>query len=445
MDTILAELRTLISSGLEFILSEVILRQLSAAVLIGLLAWLLRFPVRRLLKRIEGRLAGVAWSLKLLAVTHRIVLPLIVRILGELSLEIFRVTGRESHFLEWANRLVTLWFIYGLLAALLDVNLPPPQAKFWRRKVLLPVALISTALQAAGLLNSVLAWSLSLGQQNLEISLGSLVSGVVILAVFFILARGVRQFLEQTFLPQAGAEPALTHAITALITYALIILGVGVGLSAIGVDLTTLTVILGGLSVGLGFGLQEIVSNFVSGFILLFERSIGPGDVVRIGDATGVVQRVGIRSLIVRTRDNIELIVPNSYFLTEIVTNLTRSEGSVRARVSVGVTYQASPRQVEQALLEAAQHPDILEQPAPTVQFRDFGESSLNFDLLVWTYQADRLEPLLSDLRYRVWDSLAAHNIEIPFPQRDLHIRSNIPVAGLIQPDKTSPVQGSSR
>jgi small-conductance mechanosensitive channel len=220
-------------------------------------------------------------------------------------------------------------------------------------------------------------------------------------------------------------EPALANTISIVITYTIITLGVLVALSSIGINLSTLTVVLGGLSVGLAFGLQEIVNNFVSGFILLFERSIEIGDIVEVDQNVGIVQRIGVRSTTIKTRDNVELIIPNSYFLTQVVTNMTRSEDLVRTRVSVGVSYNARPREVEQALLEAAaQHPQVLSDPPPSIQFKDFGDSSLDFELFVWTNQAFQTPKLTSELRYNIWDALAARNIEIPFPQRDIHIRS---------------------
>ena len=422
------ELTGLWTSATDLILSLVVIRQLTIVFIVLLAAWLLQFPLRRILQSIESRLADISWTDKLLIVTRSIMLPFSARLLSQLAVEIFQGVGHNSLLLEWAGQLITLWFGYCLIAALFEVNLSARQARFWTRRVLLPIILVIAALQVVGLLPVVLAWGFSLGQMNLRITIGSIVLGLVTVFIFFAVSRGARQFLRQIFLPQAGAEPALAQAISALVSYAIVITGAGVALSAMGIDLTTLAVIAGGLSVGLGFGLQAIVNNFVSGFILLFDRSLSPGDVVQIGDNVGVVQSVGIRSVTIRTRDNIELIVPNSHFLTEIVTNLTRGEQRVRVRISVGVSYQADPRTVEQTLLEAAaDHPLVLSTPAPRVQFQEFGDSSLNFDLLVWTDDAARIPFLSSDLRYNIWDALAARQIEIPFPQRDIHIRSGVP------------------
>jgi potassium efflux system protein len=406
--------------------SVVVLRQIIALVIVLVVAWLLQFLLRRLLDAPGTRFAQIPWSYKFLGVVKRILWPLIARILGQLTIIIFQERQWEHPLLNWAILFINLWLLYFFFDALLRLNLSPERASAWSRKVLLPIILLVGLLQSIGVMDDVLQWSL-IPRQDIKITVGSIVTGLAILAVFFVLSRGIRQYLERAFFPQLDVSPALTQALLTIATYAVVIIGAFAALSVIGVDLTTLSLVVGGLSVGLGFGLQEIVSNFVSGFILLFERSIGPGDVLKIGDTVGVVQNVGIRSMIIKTRDNVELIVPNSTFLTETVTNLTRTEDIVRIRIGVGVTYQADPREVEQALLEAAQHSQVLSDPAPTVQFSGFGDSSLNFDLLVWTNNAARIIPLASDIRYQIWEALKAHDIEIPFPQRDLHIRSGVP------------------
>jgi small-conductance mechanosensitive channel len=257
-----------------------------------------------------------------------------------------------------------------------------------------------------------------------NITIGSTVAGLLTLALFLLLSRLSWRFLEFNFLPEAGANAALAHATATLLAYVIIILGAIVALGMAGVNFTTVTVIVGGLSIGLGFGLQQIASNFVSGFILMFERSIGRGDVIEVSGQMGVVQNVGIRSIIIRTHTNREIIIPNAYFLSDMMTNLTRSDRAIRVDIEVGVTYQANPLEVEQALLEAAQHPSILEDPPPAVQFRDFGDSSLDFALLAWTDDPMGIPKLASELHYQVWDALQNRNIEIPYPQRDIHIRT---------------------
>jgi small-conductance mechanosensitive channel len=214
----------------------------------------------------------------------------------------------------------------------------------------------------------------------------------------------------------------LSQALSTLTAYVIGFIGQLMALHTLGIDMTSLAVIAGGLSVGLGFGLQAIVSNFISGFILLFDRSVGPGDVVEIEGHVGIVQSVGVRSIVIKTRDGMDLIVPNANFLTETMTNLTRFDPVTRLGIQVGVSYDSDPRDVEQALLAAANHPKVLDTPPPTVHFVDFAESNLEFELKVWTDDPFQLPGLRSALRYNIWYELKARQIEIPFPQWDLNV-----------------------
>ncbi len=419
-------LETYLSTWANQLISVEALRQIIALGLSLIAAWLLQRLLRRFFESAEARYVQIPWVLHFSAVVRQILWPFWTRVLIQLAVTAFQERVWETALLSWASLFISLWLLYRFFYALLQVNLSPELAHTWSRKVVLPLLFFIGLLQATGLMDDILQWTLT-PRRDIKITVGSIIAGLAVLALFLVFSRGLGQYLNRAFLPQFNVGPALSQALSTLITYVVVVIGVMIGLNIAGVSLTTLTVIVGGLSVGLGFGLQEIVSNFVSGFILMFERSIGPGDVLKIENTIGVVQRISVRSMIIRTQDNIELVVPNSKFLTETVTNLTRTEDLVRMRIRVGVTYNADPRQVEQLLLTAAQHPGILSEPAPSVQFADFGESSLNFELLVWTKDAARGIQLGSDLRYEIWDTLKAHNIEIPFPQRDLHIRSGVP------------------
>ncbi|MDM8526667.1 mechanosensitive ion channel [Anaerolineales bacterium HSG24] len=414
---------------LNRLLATDMLRQLLAFVLILLLTTVAQNPLLRILRRIEKR-SGAQTFIKgqMFFVLGRTLLPLTAQVIGNFTIIIFQELEWSNSTLSWLVSFLTIWFLYCLADSLIRANLPPIQATFWSRSILLPVTLIVTALSSIGLLDSVLALSMTVGQMGIRFTLRSMLAGIAIVIVAIVISRGVRQVLKNDILPRAGAQPALSQALSMLASYAVILGGVAVGLSAIGIDLTTITVILGGLSVGLGFGLQEIVSNLVSGFILMFEQAIAPGDVIKIGDAAGEVTDVGVRSITILTKDNVELIVPNSYFLTEIITSLTRTTGEVRVGVKVGVSYNTSPKEAEAALLEAAsRHSTALKTPTPQAVFLDFGSSSLDFELLVWTDKADEIPFFASELRHHIWDALAEQNIEIPFPQQDLHVRT-VPV-----------------
>ncbi|MDM8530204.1 mechanosensitive ion channel [Anaerolineales bacterium HSG25] len=416
----------LTTEQLNRLLEPDMLRQLLAFILILGLTTIAQNPLLRILRRVERR-SGTQTFVKgqLFFVFGRTLLPLTAQVIGNLVIIIFDEFGWMNDTLIWLVSFLTIWLLYCLADSLIQANLPPIQATFWSRSILLPVTLIVTVLSSVGLLDSVLALSMTVGQMGVRFTLRSILAGSAIIIVAFVISRGVRQVLKRDVLPRAGAQPALAQALSMLASYSVILGGVAVGLSAMGIDLTTITVILGGLSVGLGFGLQEIVSNLVSGFILMFEQAIAPGDVIKIGDADGEVTDVGIRSITILTKDNVELIVPNNYFLTEIITSLTRTSNHVRVGVKVGVSYNTTPKEAEAALLDAAdRHSTALKTPPPQVMFLDFGASSLDFELFVWTDDADTAPTFASELRHHVWDALAERNIEIPFPQQDMHVRT---------------------
>lgn len=408
------------------LLSVTVMLQAGALALALLIAWVTQFIVRRTPDGLKRRLHDVPAGAKVVRVLNDVRLPLASWIMAGLTLGIFQNLGLAAGVLQWFIPLIAIWFYYRLLGGIVSASMRASQAAFWRYQVLRPVMLLIAALHATGLLDNVLNWRLITPGENLRITVGTLFSGIVIVVLFIVVSRFTRTYLEEQFLPKADIEPALTQAISNIASYTIIVIGVLVALNTIGIPLTMLTVIAGGLSVGIGFGLQEIVNNFISGFILMFERSIGPGDVVEVGNTAGIVQSVGIRSVMIKTRDNISLIVPNSRFLSDIVTNYTKSERVVRVHIEIGVSYSADPYEVRTTLLEAAEHPLVLAKPAPTARLEGFGESSLIFSLLVWTEDVHRLPGLRSDLRFQIWDALKAHDIQIPFPQRDIHIRSGL-------------------
>jgi small-conductance mechanosensitive channel len=227
-------------------------------------------------------------------------------------------------------------------------------------------------------------------------------------------------------LQRTRLQASLQFALARISGYAFIALGFYVSLQLVGVNLTSLAVVAGAVGVGLGFGLQNIVHNFVSGLIILAERPIAIGDRIEIGGVAGQVQEIRLRSTTVITNDNIAYIVPNSDLITNTVINWSHGDLRVRIRLPVGVAYGTDPRKLEKLLLEVAKaHPKVLQEPGPSVFFLGFGDSSLNFELGVWTsemtFQPRRFR---SELYFAMEEKLRANQIEIPFPQRDLHLRS---------------------
>jgi small-conductance mechanosensitive channel len=239
-------------------------------------------------------------------------------------------------------------------------------------------------------------------------------------------SRFCRQFLQKEILARTPWDLGQQYAVSRVMGYLIFVFGLVVGLQSLGVDLSSLVVLGGALGVGAGLGLQPIVSNFVSGLVLLVERPVRIGDRVEVGSTYGDVMRIGGRSTWIRTNDNEIIIVPNSEFVTARVTNWTANDRSVRFSVPVGVSYASDPQQVRDLLLEIARrHPDVLTDPAPEVIFQGLGDSSLNFLLRVFTVnQVQTPFKLKSDLYFSIFQTFGQHGVEIPFPQRDLHLKT---------------------
>ncbi len=349
--------------------------------------------------------------------------PLMVWLLLQLAVQLFIWLGWSHDGLQWTVPLSFFWLVYRIVSNFLSIWMKREKAELWIRQLLRPIFIVVLVLYLFNLIDDVLKFGIKFQETN--ITIGALLAGSIVTLFFLLISQILGKYLRGTFLPQAGVTPALSQALSTIAAYLIIAAGFLIGLNVVGLDLTTLTVIIGGLSVGIGIGLQEIVTNFISGFILLFEGSISPGDVVQIGEHIGRVQEVGFRSMRIITPDNVDLVVPNSTFVTDIVTNYTRGDHKVRVKVAVNVSYNSEPRQVEQALLTAAQHEWTLPEPSPNVLFAGFEESALLFELQVWTDNPFDKRAFISALRYQIWAELKARQIEIPYPQRDVHIRSH--------------------
>lgn len=259
-----------------------------------------------------------------------------------------------------------------------------------------------------------------------DVTLALLIKFACFVILVFILERLVRRFLVNHFLRRTHFHPSMQYAISKMGGYMFISLGLYVALKLVGIDLSSLAVLAGAVGVGLGFGLQNIISNFVSGLIVLAERPIAIGDRVELGEVAGVVTKISLRSTNVVTNDNITIIVPNSDLITNKVTNWSYGDPKVRIRLPVGVAYGTDPERLRRLLLEVAlENPKVLKEPPPDLFFVGFGDSSLNFELAVWTEEMTAKPRLFrSELNYAVERKLREHQIEVPFPQRDLHLRS---------------------
>jgi small-conductance mechanosensitive channel len=240
-----------------------------------------------------------------------------------------------------------------------------------------------------------------------------------------VVARKVRRLLELYFLRRLPVETGAQYAVASLTQYALWVVGLLVALKILNINLTAIAVVAGALGVGIGFGLQNVVANFVCGLVLLVERPIRVRDRITMEGVEGNVSAVNFRSTTIVTNDNISVIVPNSEFINGKVINWSIGDPKVRIHVPVGVAYGSNLETVTKALLGvAAETEGVLKQPAPEVRFIEFGNSSLNMELLVWTVDPAKHFLLRSQLNYAIDAAFRRDGVEIPFPQRDIHVRS---------------------
>jgi small-conductance mechanosensitive channel len=282
---------------------------------------------------------------------------------------------------------------------------------------------IVSAINAAGI---PLSWSAPL--PGVALSLLQIFLLIALLVAVFWISSRTKRFLFNRFLVNSGLDRSLQYAISQIVSNVVLVVGIFIVLENTGIHLGALTVFAGAVGVGVGFGLQNIASNFISGLVILAERPITLGDRVEVAGVTGQVQQIRARSTVIVTNDNISTIVPNTKFIDSPVTNWTYGDPRVRFRIPVGVAYGSDVEKVRKLLIAAGtEDPHTLEDPAPSVFFEGFGDSSLNFELEVWSSEmSHRPRRYRSDLNFSIERKLREAGIEIPFPQRDLHIRSGV-------------------
>lgn len=249
---------------------------------------------------------------------------------------------------------------------------------------------------------------------------------VCFLCLVFVGEVVFRRFFLKRILSRTRLQPSVQFAVQQILRYAFLALGFYLSLQAVQINLNSLAFLVGALGVGIGFGLQNIISNFISGIIILAEQPIALGDRIEVGGVTGRVTEINLRSTTVVTSDNISIIVPNSSLITGNVINWTHGDPRVRLRLPVGVAYGTDVEKLKRLLLEvAAANPDILKEPEPDVMFIGYGDSAINFELAVWsTISVDRPLRFKSNIYFALHRKLEENGIEIPFPQMDLHLRS---------------------
>ncbi|MFN2289561.1 MAG: mechanosensitive ion channel family protein [Anaerolineae bacterium] len=387
-------------------------------------ALLAALSIDRILEQYRGSWVGDPEQRRLRAILWATKYPALALLFGYVALSIYSATGRPSYTLQ---RLVSLfWFVlaYALAAKSVVVLLPAGEARRIIRRMLLPALAILGILHLIGLLGVIWGWAT---QPLFSASWGTVTTAKVLTAVaiavaFWFGARLARSVFLRAVLPRTNTDPDLAESAASFVQFVVVVVGVWIAIATLGVQLSNLTLLISALTVGIGFGLQDVIKNVMGGMILLSEGYVRPNEVFEISGESGIVERIGIRSTTVRTWDGSQVIIPNSDLITGKITDMTDSR---RVDIQVGVSTATDPRQVEQLLLELARsQPDVVADPAPSVVFDNFGESTFDFSLYCFVADRSQVIATRSALRYAIVETFDQQGVEMPFRQLDVHLRS---------------------
>lgn len=307
---------------------------------------------------------------------------------------------------------------------------PSPALKAWESFISLSIWSL-VALHLIGWLSGIIQALDDLGITfgDSRLSLLSILELLIAIVFFIVLASWLTRLIESQTLRSTHINASMQVMLTKISKFSLYGLAILFALKSVGIDLTAFAVFSGAIGVGIGFGLQRIFSNFISGFILLFDRSISPGDVISIGDRFGWVQSLHARYIVVKDRDGVETLIPNENLITSEVTNWSYSDRAVRQRIPVQISYNDDPEQAMKLLIDATEDKTrVLKNPPPAARLLGFGDNGINLELRIWINDPESgIANVISDVNLSIWKSFKENKISIPFPQRDVHIRSENP------------------
>ena len=383
-------------------------------------------PITNQLRKIEGQRALLRM---LLILKNRIFWLLLSAQLWVGYLVLRSITWpSNSYIIRVMTGLATAWFIISFFSRLIKNRFISRLIAFvsWSIAALYILGLLPRAQSALD--------STAVTFGGTRISALSILESGVLLVTFIWLAMLTSSFISSSLAKNEDISPSVKVLLSKVIRFFLLVLAVVFSLSAVGIDFTALAVFSGAVGIGIGLGLQKIVSNFLSGIILLLDKSIKPGDVIEIdtvsGSTYGWVQHLGARYTSVRTRDGTETLIPNEVFIDSPVTNWTHTNKSVRRKLPIGVSYDTDVEKAIELCIDAVDNmPRVLKVPSPVCLIKGFGDSSVDLELRFWINDPEGgVANISSKVYLEVWKRFQAEGIEIPFPQRDLNIRSSIPI-----------------
>lgn len=399
-----------------------ILIQIAACAIAIIPAFLLRSRLASLLSRLQNwrPLLQYAGFRRLATVLPDLAFPLILVVTVWLIDAIAIQAGYRHNVVRLVASLLNAWIVIRLAAAIVDDPI-------WSRTIA-TIAWTLAALNIVGWLEPGIEIldGLALQVGEFRVSVYGIIKAVLSLAVLLWVASFASRLFEQRIQKVHRLTPSVQVLMSKLLKLVLLSVAVLFALSTIGVDLTALAVFGGAVGVGIGLGLQRIVANLISGVILLLDRSIKPGDVIAIGETFGWIQSLGARYTAVRTRDGTEFLIPNEDLITTQVENWSHSDVKLRLKIPVGIAYSCDPHFAIKLCNEAAAKcTRVLENPGPNTLLRGFGDNSVDLEIRFWINDPQNGRGnITSEILLNVWDAFKEHDIEIPFPQRDLHLRS---------------------
>jgi small-conductance mechanosensitive channel len=396
------------------------LLELGVIVIAATLAWLLARPLGKKLAQLQERHAGYPLIKAIWHVIDEVLFPAIWLILQWAAVAIATAAGQHHGLLTVTSSLLAAWVVIRIASMMV-------KDRFWRRSIA-TIAWIIAALNIVGLLQSTVTLLDSAGATfgSVRISALAVIKGVLALAVLLWVATIVSNIFERRIQTAPNLTPSVRVLLIKLFKISLFLLVALAAVSSVGIDITAFAVFGGAIGVGIGFGLQRIVSNLVSGVILLLDKSIKPGDVIAIDNEYGRVDSLGARYVSVSTRDGIEFLIPNEDLIVNRVENWSHSQDFYRMRMTIGVHYQSDVRKAIALCLEAANDTErVLTDRPPVCQIRGFGDNSVDLELRYWINDPmNGRANVNGEILLKIWDKFHEHGIEIPYPQRDLHLRT---------------------
>ncbi len=404
----------------ERVLVSETLVELGVIALAALLAWVIAPRLRNVTDQFESRHAAYAAVFRLWDILGIVMWPLVWLALQWIAIAVADANAWRHGLLTVTASLLTAWVVIRIASSFVRDPI--------LSRSIATVAWIIAALNLLGLLGETVTLldSLAMRFGETRISAFTVVKGVFALAVLLWLSMLLSNVFESRIRALPNLTPSVQVLFTKLFKISLITLAFVAAISSVGIDLTAFAVFGGAIGVGLGFGLQKIVSNLISGVILLLDKSIKPGDVIAVDDYYGRVDSLGARYVSVTTRDGIEYLIPNEDLIVNRVENWSHSQDLYRLKIGVGVHYQADVPKAMALCLEAARETSrVLDEPPAACLLRGFGDSSVDLEIRCWINDPmDGRANVTSEVYLRIWEKFHQHGIEIPYPQRDLHVRT---------------------